>query len=150
MKALGAKDEDVAGLPVKFVQDKAGWRTWDPNDLSRLVAAVGNGKNDKAKGARVLLFNHIQTKYLSDEPAVRSVSCTQWKALAQCLGGDVPKAAQADWSEKLRLAFTNDPKVLSGLTREQVGDLAEAMRRLGSPKADVVVLAWMTSRPRSR
>jgi len=154
MKALGAKDEDVADLPVKFLLEKAVWRTWDPNDMAGLATAIGNGKDDKAKSARVLLFNHIQTKYLAGESTVRSISCTQWKALAQRLGGDVPKDVQADWAEKLRNAFANDPKAISGLTKEQVSDLAEAMRVLGSPKAGVVVLewmsAWMSSHPRSR
>jgi hypothetical protein len=150
MKALGAKAADIADLPVKFALEKACWQAWDPNDLSRLVAAVGNGKDDRAKSARVLLANHIQTKYLAGESAARSISCAQWKALAQRLGGDIPKDAQADWAEKLHGAFANDTKFLSSLTKEQVGDLAEAMKILGSPKAGVVVLAWMSSRPRSR
>jgi hypothetical protein len=111
---------------------------------------MDNVENDKAKSARVLLFNHIQTKYLASESMVRSISCSQWRVLAQRLGGDVPKDVQADWAEKLRNAFANDPKAISGLTRDQVGDLAEAMRILGSPKAGVIVLAWMSSRPRSR
>jgi hypothetical protein len=150
MKALGAKDEDVADLPVKFVLEKAVWRMWDVTDLIGLASAMGNGEDDKAKSARVLLFNHIQTKYLASESMVRSISCSQWRVLAQRLGGDVPKDVQADWAEKLRNAFANDPKAISGLTRDQVGDLAEAMRILGSPKAGVIVLAWMSSRPRSR
>jgi hypothetical protein len=150
MKALGAKDEDVADLPVKFVLEKAVWRTWGVTDLIGLVSAMGNVENDKAKSARVLLFNHIQTKYLANESMVRSLPCAQWKALAEHLGGGVSKDVQADWAERLRNAFANDPKVLSGLTRDQVSDLAEAMRVLGSPKAGVIVLAWMSSRPRSR
>jgi hypothetical protein len=150
MKALGASNEDVADLPVKFVLEKAVWRTWDRNGLVGLAAAIGSGKDDKAQSARVLVFNLIQTKYLTGESAVRSISCAQWKAIAQHLGGDAPKDAKADWVEKLHKAFAGDPKILSGLTKDQVSDLAEAMRILGSPKAGVVVLAWMSSRPRSR
>jgi hypothetical protein len=148
MEALGVKD--IAELPVKFVLEKAVWRTWGVTDLIGLASAMDNVENDKAKSARVLLFNHIQTKYLANESMVRSLPCAQWKALAEHLGGGVSKDVQADWAERLRNAFANDPKAISGLTKDQVSDLAEAMRILGSPKAGVIVLAWMSSRPRSR
>ncbi len=142
--------QDASGLAVRFVLEKSSWKTWDPNGLSSLVSDVGTGKDEKAKAARALVFDHLRSKYLSCGAAVRSFSCMQWKTLVRALAGDLPGEVRSAWSDQLDATYADDSKSISALSKQEVSDLADAMRTLGSQKAGKVVLSWMSTHSKPR
>ncbi len=147
--ALGAlRDTDADRLAVAWVNSSDAWRTWlveELRHLSRLLILPGDGTEDEdLSSARRRVQEHIVEELLSRPAAVREAGSSPWAELAGHLAADMSDDGKLLWGSRLLAAYAGNAEALIGLTLDQRGELAEALKALSQPgRGQMIRKTWL-------
>ena len=140
---LGSKR--VSGLLAVWVTKGKAWQSLDLRGLADLGSRL-SGLGDSAKDAITKVVGHIEAKYLANDAAVASVSCSEWSDLASRFARALSPDSRSLWVGKLRSAYVDDAKMLGGLKSKQVTLLSRTLSLLGDKKSSDIITKWLSAR----
>jgi hypothetical protein len=128
------KDADAAEVIFAHLKSSTTWQSYSPEQLCGLLEdAGGSGRYDAA--ARGQLGEFVNSKYMANTTATKSVPLKQWTHFAHRLRGDLSSEIKKQWIAKLREAFANSGEIIATLGDSDRIALMGALRGLGD--ADV-------------
>ncbi|MCX5647510.1 MAG: hypothetical protein NTX40_00190 [Planctomycetota bacterium] len=140
LSSLG--EENAVAVVALWVDQTAGWRDLKPPDLVSLAGTLAAVKEEGAS-ARQRLASHLETAYLADAAATRSVSAAQWRDLASRLVPDLSEEKRSAWAAGLRAAYVQDAEVLAAQKLDDVLGLGDALKALGDKQAQEPLATWV-------
>jgi uncharacterized protein CbrC (UPF0167 family) len=147
VKALDALgDKQAAGATVAFMGGSKTWRLWTSDDLAWLAINLGS-LGDAGKPCRQQVAAHLMANRLAEKSTTQAVACANWRALADCLSGDMSGADRAQWASRLRAAFLDDAAARKKLSPTDLGSLVDALRAVKDGQADAVVATFVVREP---
>ncbi len=133
----------LGALGASARAEENAWESLDAAGLVEVSKDLAKKGEASAEGRR-RLAGMVLERYLGTPEASRTMTCGQWRTLAEALGKDVADEVRRGWREKLRGAFS-EPKVLAAMKPKDAVNLTEALTSLGDKGADDTLVAWMTA-----
>jgi hypothetical protein len=142
--ALTALGDKRAYVPLAvWVQNTTTWQFLKLNDLVWNVAARLPTDTPEGRAARECLVAHIESAYMADAEALRSVGGGMWKELVGRVVEGLSDERRAEWVARLRGACVEDPGALAAMKLGDVQALSAALKSLGDKEADAVAATWV-------
>jgi hypothetical protein len=140
LAALG--DREAPGVVPLWAERSGGWRKSPPAGLVPLAAALA-AAGDPGRAVQRQVWQHLETTYLADAEAARSVSPDLWQRLAVPMGRSLPPDACKAWAARLRQVFLDDAASLASLDLAGVQRVATALQALGDGAASTAAATWI-------
>jgi len=96
---------------------------------------------DSGKKARVRLVKHVETKYLTGEATVRSVSPRVWAGLIGRFKTELSPDMRGKWADKLYSVFGAET-FLAKMDLDTCRRTASMLRMLSPQKGDTLIASW--------
>ncbi|MFB3894473.1 MAG: hypothetical protein ACE15C_20930 [Phycisphaerae bacterium] len=141
LKALG-QSASASSLCATWINSSDAYKSMTSDNLGDISGLV-TGSDDASKSARQRLIDLVQTKYLADPAAARTVSCGNWNRIIRGFAGDLSADQVSQWIAGIRAAYPNSSDVWSGLKYSDITAIYYALEKLGDKDAPGFLAAFV-------
>jgi hypothetical protein len=128
-------------LAAHFIEKSGVWQTWDnPNDLLRLLRLV-RGDGAKLQAVRLLVAEHLGTKYLQDQGKMRALGAGGIQGFVELLKGDLSSEKRKTWAPLIHAAFAADSSAAQSMKLADLRNLIRALEPLDAKDAAALALS---------
>jgi len=122
----------------------AEWQTKTPAELVTMAGEFREA-GDGGQANRVLLIEHLNTKYIADATAIKTVTAGQWKSFCLALTGDMVAATKAQWATKLRAGVVGSTQALAAISAADFNVTSGTLGKLGDTGIEALAAAFVSA-----